>query len=89
MAAFAAVSRPWLTTSMWLGNGGFRFGFTNVSGVTFTVVGSTDLALPISNWPVLGTATESPPGSGQYQFTNRSATLSAQRFYRVIQATGP
>jgi hypothetical protein len=68
-----AVSTP-------LPGGAFRLSFTNRSGLSFTVLGATNLALPSSNWTVLGTATEAP--SGQYQFTD-SQTNQPRRFYRV------
>jgi hypothetical protein len=62
---------------------GSNFGFTfkNVSGATFSVVASTNLALPLSNWTVLGGALEFSPG--QYQFTEPLDTNARQRFYRV------
>ena len=34
-------------------------------------------------WSNLGPATEIPPGSGQFQFTDHQATNHPQRFYRV------
>jgi hypothetical protein len=57
--------------------------FTNLTGLSFTVLGSTDIALPLSNWTVLGPALESPAGSGNYQFTDSGATNAPTRFYRV------
>ena len=64
-----------------LTGGGFRFGFTNLGGLSFEVLGTTNLDLPLSNWMVLGPAVENP--SGQYQFTNPGAANSGQGFYRV------
>jgi hypothetical protein len=64
-------------------NGVFGFGFTNISGASFTVFATTNLALPLNTWSNLGPAVESPPGSGQYQFTDPQATNYAWRFYRV------
>jgi alpha-L-arabinofuranosidase len=64
-------------------NGTFSFMFTNFTGLSLTVLASTNLALPMSAWSNLGTAVESPPNSGQYQFTDSQATNSPQRFYRV------
>ena len=54
---------------------------TNTPGVTCTVLGSTNPALPLATWYVLGVATEISPG--QYQFTDLQATNSLQRCYRV------
>jgi hypothetical protein len=76
-----AVSPPRLTNLTWLGNGGFRFGFTNASGASFTILGTNNLALAASNWPVVGTAWEIAPG--QYQFTDTTATNSVRRFYEI------
>jgi uncharacterized repeat protein (TIGR01451 family) len=64
-----------------LAGGGFRFGFTNLGGLNFEVLGTTNVALPLSNWMVLGPAVENP--SGQYQFTNPGAANAGQGFFRV------
>jgi hypothetical protein len=72
---------PRLTGLTMQGNGTFKFAFTNFTGLSFTVLESTNVALPLTNWTVLGTATETPPG--QYQFTDSQATNSPRRFYRV------
>ena len=61
-------------------SGAFQFAFTNTPGSTFTVLASSNPALPMANWTVLGTATEISPG--QYQFTDLQATNS-QCFYRI------
>jgi len=55
--------------------------FANTSGLTFTVLGSTNAALPLSSWTVLGTAAEILPG--QYQFTDNQAGSNRRRFYCV------
>ena len=65
----------------WLGNGAFQFNFTNQPGASFTVLTSTNVTLPLSNWTVLGSPVEGP--AGQYQFTDTQATNSRQRFYSV------
>jgi hypothetical protein len=59
----------------------FQFAFTNAPNVDFTALSSTNLALPLTNWMALGNVTEI--SSGQYQFTDTSATNRAQ-FYRVV-----
>jgi hypothetical protein len=64
-----------------LGNGAFQFAFTNAPGATFTVLASTNAALPLANWNVLGSVTEI--SSGQYQFTDLQATNQSLCFYRV------
>jgi len=77
-----AVGRqPTLTGLQLVGNGVFQFGFTNNPSGVFTVLSSTNLSLPLSNWTVVGTAGNI--GSGQFQFTSQPTTNDAQRFYGV------
>ncbi len=66
-----------------LGDGSFRFTFTYATGLTFTVLASTNAASLPNAWSDLGPATEAPAGSGQFQFTDPQATTSSHRFYRV------
>jgi hypothetical protein len=54
---------------------------TNTSENTVTVLTTTNLLLPLTNWTVLGTVTDSPPG--HFQFTDPQATNRPMRFYRV------
>jgi outer membrane protein assembly factor BamB len=68
-----------LTNAAALPGGTFQFGFTNIPGLNFTVRGTTNLALPFTNWALLGNATEISPG--HFQFT--TAPVSSQQFYRV------
>ncbi len=77
------VAPPQLTSWSVLANGSFTLAFTNYTGLNFTVLGSTNLALPINSWSNLGTAVESPAGSGQFQFTDPQAANNIQRYYRV------
>ena len=63
------------------GCGSFRFGLSNAAGASFTVWATTNIALPLSNWTLLGPATEFSPG--QYRFTYPNATNYPQRFYRL------
>ncbi len=65
------------------GNGSFQFGFTNLVGGSFTVFASTNAVLPLSTWLNLGAASETPPGSGQFQFTDPQVANNPQRFYSV------
>ena len=76
-----AVLPPVLTSGAILGNGSFRFGFTNNQGVSFSVWTSPDMTLPFTNWTLLGTLTND--GSGQFQFTDPAATTNSQGYYRV------
>ena len=73
---------PRLTGAAKSGSGSFQFAFTNdSSGATFTVLTTTNLALPINSWTVLGGAIGTAPG--QFQFTDPQATNLPRRFYRV------
>jgi hypothetical protein len=59
------------------------FTLTNYSDMSFTVLASTNVALPFNQWSNLGTTVESPLGSGQYPFTDQQATNYSRRFYGV------
>ena len=63
-----------------LANGNFQLRFVNSPGFSFSVLSSTNLSVHLTNWTVLGTATES--SAGQYQFIDTSPP-SSQRFYDV------
>jgi hypothetical protein len=54
--------------------------FRNTPGLSFTVLSTTDLAVPVGHWTSLGSAAEVSPG--HYQFTDVTVD-SPQRFYRV------
>lgn len=64
-----------------LANGTFQITFTNAPGLGFEVLASTNIALSVTNWTVLGAPSESP--AGQYQFTDSAAPANQKRFYRV------
>ena len=55
--------------------------FANPGNVTFSVLASTNLGLPLADWTVLGTATNI--GGGLYQFGNPVSPELPQRFYRL------
>jgi len=60
-------------------NGGkLQFSFTNASGASFSILSTTNLTSP---WSVVGTAVESPAGSGNYQFTNSLPATNPATFY--------
>ena len=62
----------------------FQLTFTNTPGYMFSILGTTNLTLPLTNWPVLGQATYGLSGPGSYVFTDPGAgTNRPQRFYRV------
>jgi len=73
------VTPPHLGAQL-LGNGAFQFTFTNNPGTTFTVLATTNLTLPLTNWINLGTLSNISPGV--FQFTVQPLTNSKE-FYRV------
>jgi hypothetical protein len=62
-------------------NGSFQFSFTNTPGASFTVLTTTNIALPLSNWTMFGTPTEISPG--HFQYSDPQATNQPLRFYQV------
>lgn len=64
-----------------LGTGNVGFNFTNLSGPSYRVLASTNVAAPINTWSNLGAPTEAPAGT--FTFTDLQATNYPQRFYRV------
>jgi len=76
-----AVTPPFLSATLQPATGALQVTFTNASGASFSVLATTNVALPLSNWTVIGGAVQ--VSSGRYQFTDASATNYAQRYYSV------
>jgi hypothetical protein len=70
-----------LTAPHTLTNGVFQFMFSNTPGALLSVLSTTNLALPLSNWTVLTGITEI--SAGQFRFADPQATNTPRRFYRV------
>jgi hypothetical protein len=68
----------------WSGSGGFGFSFKNQSGGSFNVLAATNVASPLIQWSNLGSAVESPAGSGHFQFIDPQGTNGGYRFYQVV-----
>ena len=64
-----------------LTDGVFTATFTYTPGAAFTALSTTNLALPLSNWEVVGSVAEVAPG--QFQLSDPQATNNPCRFYRV------
>jgi hypothetical protein len=78
----APIAVPFvLMNPMRLGDGSFRFNFTNTPGATFSTFASTNVAAPPATWLNLGAPTET--SAGNYQFTDPGAATNRMRFYRV------
>lgn len=72
---------PVFTAIDLLTNGVFQLSFTNGTRAgTYSVLSTTNLLVPLTNWPVIGTATNN--GAGVWQFTDFNAS-NATRFYRI------
>ncbi len=81
-ASHTATSLPALpANAAFLPNGALQFAFTNTPATPFSVLASSFPGLPIGEWTVLGTVTETSPG--QYQFTDTQATNYPARYYRL------
>jgi len=77
----AAVLPPALIGPPVLSNGTFQFAFSNNDlGASFTVLTTTNLSLPLSNWTVAGPATNTAPGL--FQFSTDTIN-NPQGFYRI------
>lgn len=63
-----------------LTNGVMRLTFTNVTGLNFSILASTNLSTAITNWVNLGTPGET--SIGNYQLID--ATPNKARFYRAV-----
>ena len=70
-----------LTNLQVLTNGAFRFSFSNTPGALFGVLTTTNPALPLTNWTLLGGVAEISPG--QFQFTAPLPADGPRRFYRL------
>jgi hypothetical protein len=78
-----ANNRPVLKNfAMQAGNSAFQFSFTNIPNADFTVLASTNVVTPLSQWIPLGVPTQSAPG--QYQFIDPSAINYPKRFYELV-----
>jgi hypothetical protein len=61
------------------------FTFNGATGFSYSVHGTNIVTAPIATWPVIGTATESPAGSGRFQFTDPNPATGSQMFYTITQ----
>jgi hypothetical protein len=79
----AAVAPIQISGAAILNDGAFQLSFSNLTGASFQVLASTNVILPASNWLTIGPAVETSPGSGQFLFTDPTATNFVERYYRV------
>jgi hypothetical protein len=64
-----------------LSGGKLTLTVTNDSGLSFSVHATNNLTAPRASWPVIGTTTENPVGSGHYQFTDSNSATQTNMFY--------
>ncbi len=77
---FVSVSSPILVNALQT-NGTFQFSFTGSAPLQCTVLTTTNLSLPLSNWTAVGLATNI--GNNNYIFSAPLATNPPAQFYRV------
>jgi hypothetical protein len=77
----APVTSIMLSNLVQIGGGVMQLNFTNAPGAAFTILASTNLTTPLSNWTARGTATEISPG--WFRFNDPQATNNPTTFYRV------
>jgi PKD repeat protein len=70
---------PVIDSAILLANGAFQLTFTNANNQPFSVLGTTDLSFPVSNWSVLGLSTNI--GGGRHGFTDSEASNFWNRYY--------
>lgn len=75
-----SLREPTLTGAAWT-DGQFRFNITSEAGARFEILASTNAALPLAGWTLLGTVTNL---SGNATFID-TATNFRQRLYRARQ----
>jgi hypothetical protein len=75
------IPSPRLNGASVLSNGGFQFSFNNTMDAGFTVLSATNPSLPLTNWTVVGAATNIAPGL--FQFTSQKTPSDPYRFYIV------
>jgi hypothetical protein len=82
-APLAPVTAPILGGVTYNASTGLSFSFTDTPGASsqFTVYGTTNLALPFSQWQNLGHPTEI--SSGTYKVTDSQSATNSQKFYKV------
>jgi hypothetical protein len=76
-----SLPAPVLTHVTTLTGGHFSFSFTSNPTASFTVLTTTNLALPVSQWSVAGPATNL--GGGAFGYTASLPANGSQQFFRV------
>jgi hypothetical protein len=61
--------------------GNLTYIFTNTPDLTFSILATNNITAPLASWPVIGTITNNPTGSGRYQFIDPNPATNAQMYY--------
>jgi len=77
---FVSVSSP-ILVNVQQSNGTFQFSFTGSAPLQYTVLTSTNITLPLSNWTVAGLATNT--GGNNYTFSVPVAPNQPAQFYQA------
>ena len=75
------VRSPRLASAARSSDGAYQFSFTNADRAAFAILATTNVALPVAQWEVLGAPL--PVGGGLYQFTDPTASTHTRRFYQL------
>jgi hypothetical protein len=59
-----------------------NFTFANIPNADFTILSTTNVALPVNQWEIFGTPTQIAPGF--YYFIDSITTNNKARFYQVV-----
>jgi hypothetical protein len=70
-----------LTALPAVGNSPFQFTFPNPAAISYTVIATENVGLPLSSWTVLGAPVAI--GGGVYQFTDTDSVNHPRRFYEL------
>jgi len=74
---------PGLVNVGQLSNGLVQVSFNGSPGLSYSVLGTTNLTAPLTNWPVVGGAIDTMATPGQHEFIDSQTLNVPQRFYRV------
>jgi hypothetical protein len=80
---YSASGPGQLTAAYQPAKGGFQLSFTNLPDANFPVFATTNANVPVSLWPRIGFATETPAGSRRFQFNDPGISITPQRFYLI------
>lgn len=79
--AVAIAAIPAVSASGTMSGRQFKLQFNGFANLSYSVIGTTNLALPMASWPVLGPAQWL--SNDAFQFTDDLTTNQMQRYYRV------